>query len=134
MSNKRIVSRNGQAILEVVLAMAIVVMVLLALIIIGTISLKNSSFSRNQALATKYAQSAMELVRVYRDQNNWQTFAGNCGIILTPFMATLPPAFTLNVNCLNTDAVTTEVGITITWTESDGNHSSELKTTFTNWR
>ena len=60
----------GQTLVEMVVAIAVLIVVILALLSITTTSIRNASFSRDQVLATKYAQEAMEKVRSWRDQNS----------------------------------------------------------------
>lgn len=138
-------SRSGQSLIEVVVSMAIVVVVILALVSVTTISIRNASFSRNQSLATKYAQEAIEKVREYRDKNNWQTFTAGCE---SPSGLTLPPPLfsrtidchlvSLSTNCCSTpgqpSCETCQVDVSVSWTDSQGIHQSQLTTRFTSWK
>lgn len=66
--------RKGQMLLEVVLALAIVTIVMVALVQLSTRSIKNSDFSRSQAEATSYASGAMEVIRVERNNLGWEAW------------------------------------------------------------
>ena len=131
---------GGQSLIEMVVAIAVVVIVILALVAITTTSIRNAAFSRNQALATKYAQEGIERVRAYRDQNTWQTFTIGCE---SPSGLTPPPSlFVRNIDChligLSNNCVVAndicEVTVTISWTDAQGTHKSELTTRLTNWK
>lgn len=60
---------NGQSLLEIAITLGIVIVVASALAIITINGIKNSQFSKNQALATKFAQEGLESVRTIRDRD-----------------------------------------------------------------
>ena len=60
---------KGQSLLELVVVIAVVVIVIGALTFATIASLRNASFSQNQAQATKLAQEGIERVRIGRDRN-----------------------------------------------------------------
>jgi Tfp pilus assembly protein PilV len=131
---------KGQSLIEVVVAIAVVIIVILALVAITTVSIRNANFSRNQALATKYAQEGIEKVRALRDQNAWQTFTSGCES--PPGLTPLPSPFVRSIdchltgsssNCVATDN-TCEATVTVSWTDAQGTHKSELTTRLTNWK
>lgn len=59
----------GQTLVELVVVVAVSVIIIGALVFATISSLRNASFSRNQAQATKLAQEAIERVRSSRDRN-----------------------------------------------------------------
>lgn len=127
-------NQSGQTLVEMVVAIGVLVIVVVALLSVTTVSIRNASFSRDQALATKYAQEAVETVRSYRDQNSWSDFAydcttANCG----PILSGAPSPFTLACNC-TCAGESCEVTVSVSWTDVKGNHKSELKTRLTNWK
>lgn len=63
----------GQTIIEGVAAISIIVVILGALSVATITSLNNSTFIKNQSLATKYAQQTMENIR-YTRNNDPNTF------------------------------------------------------------
>jgi len=132
---------KGQSLVEMVVAIGIVLVVIVALVVVTTISVRNASFSRNQVLATKYAQEAIEKVRAYRDQNTWSDFISNCEDFSLDL--NLPNLFTLSRdcyqpgtsnNCSSANDTTCEVKITVSWTDAKGTHKSELTTHLTKWK
>lgn len=70
---KHFIKQDGQSLLEAVVGTALVTIVLTALVSALNYSLSNTQNSRTRALATKYAQEAVEWLREERDQN-WFTF------------------------------------------------------------
>lgn len=69
----------GQSLFEVVLALAVVTLITVGIIILTTDSIKNSSFSKNKTLASRFAQEAIEWIRKERDKN-FSTFLGHAAI------------------------------------------------------
>lgn len=65
---------QGQSLVEIVIALAIVGLVLIGLVRTVTLSLKNMEFSTNKNLALNLAQAKMEEIRNQRDSLNWEKF------------------------------------------------------------
>lgn len=78
MRNQRIVRkmnrRAGLSLLEVLVAVAFVGISISALVIISNAAISAADDSRNQAVADQYVRQALEVSRVYRDKNGWQSF------------------------------------------------------------
>lgn len=66
---------SGQTLIEVITALAAGAIVVAAIAIAVLSSLNNSQYSKNQALASQYAQQGMEFMRKERD-SSWSTFNG----------------------------------------------------------
>src|SRR3990170_3905315 len=64
----------GQAIVEVMLAMALAVTVLVGLVHVATRSVSGSGLARRQAQATGLANQALELARSEKDRLGWEVF------------------------------------------------------------
>lgn len=60
--------------IEMVVATGMVSLVLVAIVSGIALSIRNSRFSKNKALATRYAQEAVEKFRNYRDEVGWEPF------------------------------------------------------------
>ena len=131
---------KGQSLLEVVVALSVALLVILALVRVTIIAMRNAQFAKNQAMATQSAQEVMETVRAYRDQNSWETFVNDCESITgagLPFPFTLfPPDCYLpppsSGDCSPSDE-SCEVKVIVSWTDSQGSHQSELTTRLTKW-
>lgn len=61
--------QNGQTLIELVVGLGLIAVVITALAITTTYSLRNTQFSKNQTLATKLAQENMEKVRTIKIAN-----------------------------------------------------------------
>jgi hypothetical protein len=64
---------KGQSIFEVVLALGLITLVIVAIVAVAGISIKNSSFSRNSTLATRNSEATLEWLRGQRDED-WDDF------------------------------------------------------------
>ena len=75
--------QSGQSLFEVVVAISISALIMVALVSLVTNSIRNSIYSRNNSLAATYAGQAMEWLRGQRDGGNVgiYTFAGNARIL-----------------------------------------------------
>lgn len=63
---------KGQTLIEVIVALSVVMLILAAISIAVTASVSNSSFIKNQNLASKYAQEGIEHIRhLYGNQKNF---------------------------------------------------------------
>ncbi len=71
-------TKAGQSLLEAVVGTALVTLVLTALVAAISYSLSSSQNSKQRALATKYAQEAVEWLRGERD-TNWFDFYSRAG-------------------------------------------------------
>ncbi len=62
-------SDRGQSLMELVVVIAVIIIVVSALTFATIASLRNASFSQNQAQATKLAQEGVEKLRSLRDRD-----------------------------------------------------------------
>ncbi len=65
--------QRGQTLLEVLLALSVVVLIIGAITVVVVNSLNNATFTKNQNLATQYAQEGIEYMRRKRD-SSWSDF------------------------------------------------------------
>ena len=130
---------SGQSLLEVIVAFGVATLVLTSLVAAVVVAIRNTRFAKNQALATKLAQEGIEKVRVYRDQtDNWDTFKANCGNESAVGFTSLPSPFasfsTDPIRCVEDDSPDkVRVTVTISWSEGERSHKSQLTTYLTKW-
>jgi len=127
-------SEKGQSLLEVVIALAVVGLVIMALIRVTVISVRNAAFARNQVLATKYAQEWLEEARNWRDQQDPEVFFVDGSCNAGPEAVDI---FTRTRTCslsVEGDKKTMTVVVEVSWTDAVGDHQSRLETRLTNWR
>ena len=139
---------KGQSLFEVVAALGVVTVIIVALVALASNSIHNSNFSKDKALATRYSQEATEWLRGERD-TNWDIFATKA---LTPTWC-LPSLswmsasvgtcdeeyiantrFQREVTFNVTDTKTIEVSVIVSWEDSKGTHQVASATTLTDWR
>lgn len=133
-----VTSEKGQGLLEALVAMAVAILIVSGLVVAVIVAVKNASFAKNQALATKYAQGEMENVRSLRD-TNWDTFWSRADTTVgpTPISGTI---FSKIISYTDISGGTNDkmsVTVMVTWTEAGGPHKSELTSFFTKpalWR
>lgn len=125
---------KGQSLIEVIAGLAVMMIVILSLVTVTTVSVRNASFSRNQMLATKYAQEWIEEARNLRETQTKEVFftGSSCDIAHQPILQTV---FSRERTCsLSPDGETIEVIVTVSWSDAQGTHESKLTTELTNWK
>lgn len=150
-------SEKGQSLFELVVAIAISALMVVAMVSLAVNSIQNSNFSKNKARAATYAQQATEWLRGQRD-NNIETFitevekatdpnercfnslpatisslslfpcASNESIDGTPFQRYVIFSFG------NDSKTVITADVTVTWTDSGGAHEAASVTSFSDWR
>lgn len=127
-------AEQGQTLVEVMIALGAAILIITSLVAGVATAVRNTRFSKNQALATKYAQEGMEEVRIYRDQNDWDTFKSELNCEDPPDLETLPPPFNRVIDCHLEEEEKMKVAVTVSWTEGRRTHKSELTTYLTKWK
>lgn len=142
-------NNSGQSLFEVVISLAVITTIVVALIILASNSIRNTTASRNRTLATRHSQEAMEWLRGERD-DDWETFAFQA---LTPSycLPELSWGTAIVGSCGDTDTVGTtglkrEVAFTtvdsaniqaeiiVFWEDAQGLHEVRVATNLTDWR
>ena len=154
----------GQSLFELVVAVAVSALIISALVSLATLSIGNSIFSKNKALAANYAQEATEWLRGQRDNNADTFFAaavantnnqgyGYCLTSLTSLVSLkLVPNIATSANCspLTENSTFTryviltssnqsgktvvEADVVVSWSDARGFHEITSATNFTDWR
>ena len=152
---------SGQSLFEVVIAIGVAAMILVGAVSLSTTSLRNTNFSKNNALATKYAQEGSEFIRQKRDEG-WDTYMTNYTVVsgtlyldgsLGNSNALIDGVFsrTIATECKYYNTVTGGVPgavpcgsgstanivdsfVVVSWTDSQGTHNVNNVTTLTKWR
>jgi len=127
--NKVIKKESGQSLLEMLIALAVMVLVILALVVVTTISVRNADFSRRQILATQYAQASIEEARSLRETQPKDTFFSSGSCTGTDLVST----FSRTRTCTFDGDKTMTVAVVVTWTDAKGDHQSQLTTRLTKW-
>lgn len=72
---KKMKQTKGQSLVEVIVAVFVISIVLVTLVSSVTYSLRNSNYSKNKSLASKYAQEGLDAVRSIKERD-WTLFTG----------------------------------------------------------
>ena len=73
--------RNGQALVEVIISFALMLVALVGLVTVATKSTSNSGLSQREAQATAYASQAMAWVKSQRSTLSWTEFSAKRGSV-----------------------------------------------------
>lgn len=136
---------KGQSIFELVIALAVTVLIVTGIVQVVTISIRNATFSKTQAEATRYAQQAAEWLRAERD-NGWETFYSKAAVgdwclknldwagpgICRPDDFMPQTSFLRSLKLRSSDAKIVNVEIRVSWTNSQGRHESKVDTVLVN--
>lgn len=138
---------RGQSLFEVVLALAIIALIAVALVSLTTLSIRNTSFSKTETQANRFAQEAIEWLRGQRDTYaNFFDLSGNYCLNSLSFASASWPCsgnisgtvfkrelFVSNVTGeLEKTVLKTEVAVS--WSDSQGIHETRSITYFSDWR
>jgi len=136
---------KGQSLLEVLIALAVATIVVLALVKAVTVAIRNASFARSQVSATKYAQEAMEWLRAERDKK-WSDFSDRAGATYCLNQLSWPapsgclPSSFITDTSFQRELVLTDLGldkieakVEVSWEDAKGIHKSQLFSYFTDW-
>jgi Tfp pilus assembly protein PilV len=143
---------TGQSLFEVTVSLAISALIIVSLVSLVSNSIRNSTFSKNKALAATFAQEGTEWLRGQRDTDvntffatravpglvyclntlSWDqigTCADDSTINGTPFKRELN--FPLCDSCSSS---LIESDVVVSWTDSQGLHQVTSATNFADWR
>lgn len=133
---------RGQSLFEVVVAVGLSALILAGVVSLSAGSVRTSSFSQNNAQATKLAQEAMEWLRSQRDAG-WASFrddhSGTSNLCLSPIgwggSCPIPGTIfnrSVTLSVLDSDRV--DAIVIVTWKDAQGTHEVKTQTRFTSWR
>ena len=142
-------NESGQSLFEIILALAITTLIIVALVALTATSIRNTTFSKNKTLASRFSQEATEWLRGERDSNfaafrahvedstentrclnNLVWTINPCGTVTmdgTPFKREVVFRFS------DSDTVI-KAEITVSWTDSGGLHEVKSSTNFSDWQ
>lgn len=125
-------SKNqGQSLVELIAATAVLLLIITGVIIATNRSVKNSDFSKMQALATKYAQEGMENVRNLRETNP-VTFWTKTGIE-TETIQSGTVSFTRETTYVpNAQKTSMQITVVVKWQDASGRHQADQRSVLTN--
>lgn len=151
-SCRAIFRHEGQSLIELLIAIAVVSLVLVGVVSLSGVSIRNESFSQNQSLASEYNRQALEWIRGYRD-SGWAAFKSYSSVTGNNYCANALPPDWASSSCgtnfiagtrfqrvLNlTDGIvqpndSVVVTVVVSWTDTNGLHDVRSVTHLTNWK
>lgn len=140
---------SGQSLFEVVLALAITTIIIVAIVALAASAVRNSVFARNKTQASRYSQEAAEWLRGERD-NDFDAFATRA-VTPTWCLPSLSWASAKVGSCTSTDVISgtpfkrevvftvpsatnVDAEVKVYWDDAQGRHEVKSVTTFTDWR
>lgn len=141
---------KGQSLFEVVIALAISTIIIVSLVSLVSNSIRNSTFSKNKTLASRYSQEATEWLRGQRDLDT-ATFKTNS---LIPTWCLKDLSWSIGRACNSGEEIAgtpftreiyfvttivsgktiTQADVVVFWTDSQGVHEARSATNFSDWR
>ncbi|MFZ5932782.1 MAG: PulJ/GspJ family protein [Patescibacteria group bacterium] len=143
---------TGQSLFEIMLALAISTLIIVAIVVLTSNAIRNTTFSKNKTLATRYSQEATEWLRGERD-TDFTAFESRAATPLYCFPALSWASATVGA-CGSGQEITdtifkreisfsgsvvngktlVEAGVKVYWTDSQGLHEVRSVTNFSDWR
>lgn len=141
---------EGQSLFEVMFAVAVASIIMMSVVALSKQTISSSDFSKNNSLASRYAQEATDWIREERD-NNWLLFYNRAGpnptICLEGFAWGGPPLCpdiagtifnrSVTLQQIDLDAnpgnESVEVEVVVTWEDGKGIHQVSNISRLTNW-
>lgn len=146
---------SGQSMFEVVLALFIITMIIIAVVILSTSSVSNALSSRRNTQAVKYTQEAIEWLRKEKiaDISQFMVYANTTSYCLN----SNPPNFSNTGTCQSSELIEStfkrdlsfskstilvsgenkvivSATVVTSWTDNDGYHEARSSTNFTDIR
>jgi len=145
-------TEKGQSLFEIIFALGLITLILIAVVSLAGLSIKNSSFSQLQTTATRYMETTMEWLREQKelDWDNFYTFALNASISNSKWCfnelswenATLGECsgFIIDTNIkreitfvTNLNPAEVQVIVNVNWLDSNGYHEVSSTSELTNY-
>lgn len=126
---KRQKSNTGQSMIEVVVALSLVVLVILGLVKVSVNSINNTAFARDQRAATQYAQEGLESARQCKEENEIAFWSLSCPELTAPS----DTKFTRQITYTQIEEGKIQIEVVVSWTDSKGEHQSNLTSYLTKW-
>ena len=143
---------KGQSLFEMMLALAVSTLIIVAIVALTSNAIRNTTFSKNKTLATRFSQEATEWLRGERDAD-FPTFETRA---LTPLYC-LPSLSWTSASigaCTGGQEISNTIfkrevtfssslvngktliqaGVKVYWTDSQGTHEVRSVTNFSDWR
>ena len=143
-------NQSGQSLFEIVLALAITTSIIVALVALTATSIRNTTFSKNKTLASRYSQEATEWLRGERDAN----FSAFSSQAATPLYCMPSLSWAIIGACASGQEIVNtlfrreisfssslvngktliQASVRVYWSDAQGLHEVRSVTNFSDWR
>lgn len=151
---------RGQSLFEVVVILGVAALIVTGIVGLSTSAVGTSSSNSNRAIANRYAQEGSEWIRQTRD-DSFSTLKSNVNQNVNWCMNSLPPTYTglcssssrisgtifrrdviwvacansgANVSCSSPNIDSVSYTVRVTWSDNNGEHTSEVSSRLTDWK
>ena len=148
----RRINQEGQSLFEIMLALAVSTLIIVAIVSLASNAIRNTTYSRNKTLATRFSQEATEWLRGERDADftvfetraliplyclpslSWATSSiGSCSSGQEIVNSIFRREVTFATSLVNGKTLI-QAGIKVYWTDGQGQHEVRSVTNFSDWR
>ena len=138
---KKNLLNSGQSLIELLVALTLIMLVVVAVVGLAAVSIKTSYFAKRETTAKRYAEEAMEWLREQK-KSNWTDFlfakSGNTYCFNSSPIdgwssncdATLDGIYKREVT-LSSSSDNVTVTVVVSWSDSSGTHETKLVSVFT---
>lgn len=135
--------KRGQMLVELLIALGVATLAIVALVSITTRSVSNAGYSQRQSTATAYATQAMEWIRSQKN-TDWQTFSAHSGLYCLNSLAWTAGAcpatkvldsgtFARDVTISSPTPQQIQAVVTVSWSEASKDFSTKQTTIFSRY-
>lgn len=136
---------SGQSLIELLVALTLAMIVIVAVVGLATVSIKTSYFAKRETKAKRYAEEAMEWLREEK-KKSWFNFSNRAGTngetyclpdLSWPIsssgcsLATLEGIYKRDVTLEKSTDGKVNATVVVSWTDSAGTHETKLVSVFT---
>lgn len=143
---------KGQSLFEIMLALAIATLIIVAIVVLTSNAIRNTTFSKNKTLAARHSQEATEWLRGERDTDfsafearaatplyclpslSWSSATvGACGAGQEIPDTIFKREVSFSTSVVNGKTLI-EAGVQVFWSDAQGLHEIRSVTNFSDWR
>jgi len=140
--------RQGQTLIEVIMSIAIAAIVIVALVVLATSSLRSAQASLRKSESGKFANAGIEAVIYFKNVQGFSAIStGNYSLVGTDagntvlepsseWVSIVSPSgltYQRNIKVINTGG-TLDVTATVKWLDTQGEKQTQVRRLVTDWR
>ena len=145
------ITKKGQTLVEVVMSIGVSVIVIVALVVLATSSLRNAQESLRKSERSKFASAGIEAVIYFKNvtgfssipTGNYYLVGSSVGTVLAPIVSPSTPwvnitspsglTYQRNIAVVNNTG-TMDITSTVKWADTQGSKQTQVRRLVTDWR